>query len=149
MDFIGKWCFDSILYVNSEDKLVYVSAEEFLQAPIAEDEPNMRERELRERKFITSSVVVVKEDGTMMSLMGLPEEASKEEIDAAVASGAITLVDGMILDKVRNWEYRDGVAFYDSGIHGELLGEEVDSWKPAIDKDGFINMSGIRYRKCE
>lgn len=150
MDFCGKWVFDSIGSFNDKDEFVYLSREEYINAPISSQDEEVRAQELAERKQMTGMFLEVSEDGRIYALMPVPEGVTQEEIDEAVAAGQVTIKDGCIVDsKVMNWEYRDGVPYYDTGIHGTVLGEEADSWTKALDDDGMLVFITSRYRKAE
>ena len=81
--------------------------------------------------------------------MPLPDSASQEEIDAAIAAGEISVYDGMLYENSVPWEERDGALWFDSGITGEAFGEMTDSWVKATDDNGFFNFMTLRFVKSE
>jgi len=143
MNYIGKWIFHSIGGMDENDKLVYLSAEEYLKSPMPYiDETDEEEvaNELRERKGQIGMQLKICDDGKLYMLMPLPEGVTQEEVDAAVNAGVIKLMDGMLVDAPKAWEDRGGEFWYDTGIEGEAFGEKTDTWVKASDENGFINI---------
>lgn len=151
MDHIGTWAFHSIATMNDNDEMVYLSAEEYLKAPmpyVDESDEEAVADELRERKKMIGMQVKICEDGKLYLLSPLPEGVSQEEVDKAVSAGMITLLDGMMTDRPMAWEVRDGELWYDTGIEGELFGEKADSWVKAMDEDGYFAFATTRFVKA-
>ena len=151
MDHIGTWAFHSIATMNDNDEMVYLSAEEYLKAPmpyVDESDEEAVADELRERKKMIGMQVKICEDGKLYLLSPLPEGVSQEEVDQAVSAGMITLLDGMMTDRPMAWEVRDGELWYDTGIEGELFGEKADSWVKAMDEDGYFAFATTRFVKA-
>ena len=150
MNYIGKWGFHSIGSMDENDTLVYLSAEECLKAPmpyVDETDEEAVADELKERNAMIGMQLKICEDGKMYTLVPLPAGVTKEEVDAAVSSGEISLMDGMIVDAPVSWEERDGEFWYDTGIEGEAFGEKADSWVKGSDENGFINVFTTRFVK--
>ena len=149
MSYLGKWKFHSIGELG-EDGIKYLSAEEYLAAPmpyIDENDPDEVEMELNERRKMIETEIRICEDGMWYMLMPLPEGVSEEEVKAAVEAGEISLYDGMMCEHPMKWEERDGQLWYDTGIEGEFMGEAVDTWAKAIDEDGYFAFINIRFVK--
>ena len=71
----------------------------------------------------------------------IPPDVSKEEIDEAVASGEVKLVDGMILDEdsASEWKFADGEYWYNTKEKREVFGEPVSPWdKITPDAEGHM-----------
>lgn len=150
MNYIGKWTFHSIGNMDENDKLVYLSAEEYLKSPmpyIDETDEEAVADEMKERKTMIGTMLKVCENGEMYTLVPLPEGVTQEEVDEAVNAGAIKLMDGMIVDGPKSWEERSGEFWYDSGIEGEVFGEKADPWVKGSDENGFINIFTTRFTK--
>ena len=151
MNYIGKWKIHSIGEIG-DDGIRYLSVEEYLASPMpyidCSDADAVAE-ELSERKKIISMELRVVEDGKLDMLLPIPGDVSKEDVDAAVASGEITLYDGMICERHLKWEERDGVLWFDTGIQGEVFGESADTWTKAIDENGYFNFMTFRFCKGE
>lgn len=151
MNYIGKWVFHSIGEMG-DDGIRYMNAKEYLASPMLYIDENDAEAvadELAERKKMIGTEIRVLADGTLYMLMPLPEGVSKEDVDAAVAAGEITLYDGMMCERPMKWEERDGALWFDTGIEGEVFGEKADTWAKATDNDGFFNFMTIRFVKGE
>ena len=92
MSYVGKWVFHSIGTVNDSDEVVFLSAEEYLKAPmpyIDESDEEAVTDELKERRNMVGGQIAVCEDGKLYMLMPLPEGVSKEEVDKAVKSDSL------------------------------------------------------------
>ena len=150
MDFIGKWKFHSIGVSNDDGELIYLTAEGYLNSPmlyIDETDKDAVDEEMKERKKIIGMQIKICDDGKMYMLMPLPEGVSQTEVDEAVAAGYFTLVDGMIADSPLHWELRDGELWYDTGITGEVFGEEAQTWVKALDESGCFTFMNYRFIK--
>lgn len=147
MSYVGKWAFHSVGMMNENDEWVYLSAEEYLNAPmpyVDETDEEAVADEMKERKQIVGGQLAVCEDGKLYMLMPLPEGVSQAEVDAAVAAGHIKLYDGMITDEPKAWEERSGELWLEVGE-----GMSEDSWVKLSDDDGFLSVMTIRYAKAD
>ena len=147
MSYVGKWVFHSIGLVNDSDEMVFLSAEEYLKAPmpyIDESDEEAVADELKERRTMISGQIAVCEDGKLYMLMPLPEGVSKEEVDKAVKAGVIKLYDGMITDDPKAWEERDGELWLEVGE-----GMSEDGWAKLSDDDGKLLFMTTRYTKAD
>lgn len=146
MSYVGKWVFHSIGTVNDSDEVVFLSAEEYLKAPmpyIDESDEEAVADELKERRNMISGQIAVCEDGKLYMLMPLPEGVSKEEVDKAVKAGVIKLYDGMMTDDPKAWEERDGELWLEVGE-----GMSEDGWVKLSDDDGNLLFMTTRYTKA-
>lgn len=147
MSYVGKWVFHSIGTVNDSDEVVFLSAEEYLKAPmpyIDESDEEAVADELKERRNMISGQIAVCEDGKLYMLMPLPEGVSKEEVDKAVKAGVIKLYDGMMTDDPKAWEERDGELWLEVGE-----GMSEDGWVKLSDDDGNLLFMTTRYTKAD
>ena len=145
MRYVGKWVFHSIGAVTDSDEMVYLSTEDYLKSPmpyIDETDEEAVANELRDRKNMIGMQIEICEDGKLYMLMPLPEDATKEEIDAAVASGEIHLRGGMIAGGLESWEERDGVLWYTTDL-------SEDGWTKGSDEDGFVCFMTVRFVKAD
>ena len=146
MSYVGKWVFHSIGMVNDSDEVVFLSAEEYLKAPmpyIDESDEEAVADELKERRNMVGGQIAVCEDGKLYMLMPLPEGVSKEEVDKAVKAGVIKLYDGMMTDDPKAWEERDGELWLEVGE-----GMSEDGWVKLSDDDGHLLFMTTRYTKA-
>ena len=147
MSYVGKWVFHSIGMVNDSDEVVFLSAEEYLKAPmpyIDESDEEAVADELKERLNMIGGQIAVCEDGKLYMLMPLPEWVSKEEVDKAVKAGVIKLYDGMMTDDPKAWEERDGELWLEVGE-----GMSEDGWVKLSDDDGNLLFMTTRYTKAD
>ena len=147
MSYVGKWVFHSIGMVNDSDEVVFLSAEEYLKAPmpyVDESDEEAVADELKERRNMIGGQIAVCEDGKLYMLMPLPEGVSKEEVDKAVKAGVIKLYDGMMTDDPKAWEERDGELWLEVGE-----GMSVDGWAKLSDDDGKLLFMTTRYTKVD
>ena len=136
MSYVGKWVFHSIGMVNDSDEVVFLSAEEYLKAPmpyIDESDEEAVADELKERRKMIGGQIAVCGDGKLYMLMPLPEGVSKDEVDKAVKAGVIKLYDGMMTDDPKAWEERDGELWLEVGE-----GMSEDGWVKLSDDDGNL-----------
>ena len=146
MSYVGKWVFHSIGMVNDSDEMVFLSAEEYLKAPmpyIDESDEEAVADELKERRNMISGQIAVCEDGKLYMLMPLPEGVSKEEVDEAVKAGDIKLYDGMMTDEPKAWEERNGELWLEVGE-----GMSEDGWVKLSNDDGYLLFMTTRYTKA-
>lgn len=147
MRYVGKWVFHSIGMINENDGLVYLDAEQYLNAPMpyvdTSDEEAV-EDELKERRQMIRGQIAVCEDGKLYMLMPLPEGVSKEEVEEAVKAGEVKLYDGMMTDEPMACEERDGALWLEVGE-----GMSLDGWVQLSDDDGYLNFMNIRYVKAD
>ena len=151
MNYIGKWKMHSIGEMG-DDGIRYLSAEEYLDSPmpyIDGSDADAVAEELSERKKILSMELRVVEDGNLYMLLPSPDGVSREEVDAAVAAGEITLYDGMLCERPLKWEERDGELWFDTALEGETFGESADTWTKATDENGHFNFMTFRFCKGE
>ena len=147
MSYVGKWVFHSIGMVNDSDEVVFLSAEEYLKAPmpyIDESDEEAVADELKERRNMIGGQIAVCDDGKLYMLMPLPEGVSKEEVDKAVKAGIIKLYDGMMTDDPKAWEERDGELWLEVGE-----GMSEDGWVKLSDDDGNLLFMTTRYTKAD
>ena len=147
MSYVGKWVFHSIGIVNDSDEVVFLSAEEYLKAPmpyIDESDEEAVADELKERQQMIGGQIAVCEDGKLYMLMPLPEGVSKEEVDKAVKAGVIKLYDGMMTDDPKAWEERNGELWLEVGE-----GMSEDGWAKLSDDDGNLLFMTTRYVRAE
>lgn len=143
MSYVGKWVFHSIGMVNDSDEVVFLSAEEYLKAPmpyIDESDEEAVADELKERRNMIGGQIAVCGDGKLYMLMPLPEGVSKEEVDKSVKAGVIKLYDGMMTDDPKAWEERDGELWLEVGE-----GMSEDGWVKLSDDDGNLLFMTTRY----
>lgn len=147
MGIAGDYRFHSMLSLD-EDETKYLTAEELINKPAPEDmDPEFAEHEKAETIAMTKTILRIHDDGTLKIMQPIPEGVSQEEVDAAIASGEILVEDGYIYDKVLQWEDRDGVIYYNTGIEGTIFDEKADPWTTLFDNEGYVNFMFMRFKK--
>ena len=153
MSYLGTWKFHSIGTMRDEGEMVYLTADEYLKEPIpsyiADTDEEAVADELRERKIMISMQVKICEGGKLYLLAAIPEDATQEQLDEAIASGELALMDGMLCQQAIDWEERNGELWFDIGIEGDAFVEPSDSWAKAIDENGFLVFMTTRFAKAE
>lgn len=147
MSYVGKWVFHSIGTVNDSDEVEFLSAEEYMKAPmpyVDESDEEAVADELKERRQMVGGQIAVCEDGKLYMLMPLPAGVSQEEVDQAVKAGIIKLYDGMMTDEPKAWEERDGALWLEVGE-----GMSEDGWVQISEEDGYLRFMTIRYVKSK
>ncbi|MDD6358295.1 MAG: hypothetical protein PUG15_09460 [Bacteroidales bacterium] len=147
--FIGVWKFNSVATFDDDGNLIRMNAEEYIDSPLNEENPEEIKHELEERKRYTQTVFEVRADNKIVSKMPIPEGISKEEIDEAVASGEIALEGDMLVLEEKEYELRGDDLYMNSGIHGETLGEPVDPWVKLNTDDGFLELFTTRFERVK
>lgn len=139
MNLIGKWKIKEVFYFSPECLGEWKTQEE-LEA-LGADESFV--------SICKNTVVLFKEDGTMEDLLALPKDATQEQIDQAIAEGK-EIRDGMMVIDKNCLKTEDGKNLYDSGVEGEIMGEEASRWHEIeeIDED-TIQLGIIRYVRAE
>ena len=133
--------------MNDSDEMVYLSAEEYLKAPmpyVDESDEEAVADEMKERRQMIGGQIAVSEDGKLYMLMPLPAGVSQEEVDQAVKAGIIQLYDGMMTDEPKAWEERDGALWLEVGE-----GMSEDGWVQISEEDGYLRFMTIRYVKSK
>ncbi|MBR6872636.1 MAG: hypothetical protein IKN17_03905 [Ruminococcus sp.] len=82
-----------------------------------------------EDKSLYLAKILFTEDGQILTLMDIPEDMPKEELDELVASGEFELYEDKLVIEKKQWKEENGVIKFDSGEKGEVLGEAVDPWR--------------------
>ncbi len=143
MSYVGKWVFHSIGVVADSNETVYLDAEDYLKSSmpyIDETDEEAVSDELRDRKNMIGMQIEICDDGNLYILMPLPEGVTKEEVDAAVESGEISLRGDMIANGPEQWEERNGVLWYTTSL-------SEDGWTKGSDADGFVFFMTVRFVK--
>jgi len=96
---------------------------------------------LSEALSMFGAVVEFCEDHKTRMYTPIPAGVSQQEIDEALASGEVKLVDGMIFDGCeKEWKAVKGDYWYNTGEHREVFGEIKSPWdKITPDSEGHID----------
>ncbi len=138
MNLIGKWKVKQVLRFSPENGMEWKTPEEM--EAMGEDEDEIAD--------YRNSVMIFNENGTAESLMILPADCTQEQIDEVIAEGN-EIRDGMIVLDRKEWKAEDGKFLYNTGIKGEIFGEEASPWVELKEIDGMIELQFIRYGRAE
>ena len=137
MDIKGLWKVDKLIGFDDDFNQIWKDAQAILADPSADDD----------EKNMAKSVVEIGDDGIIKMMMPLPEGISQEEIDEAVAAGEIEVSGDMMIAEKHAWKEEDGKFFFDSGIEGEALGEEVSPWEEIKVSDDGIKLFTFKLKR--
>lgn len=141
MEIIGSWKIDEALrYQVSDTGVTQVwqkAAGILADESIDEDDKTMLRAE-----------IAFTEDGKVQWILPLPENVSQEEIDEAAAAGELTLLDdGRFVVEEKEWKEEDGKVMYNTGVKGEVFGEEVSPWIELKENNGTVEIMTYRIVK--
>ena len=88
-------------------------------------------------------ITVFNDNGTVETIMPIPEGATAEELED------VEIRDGMAVIDTKQWKNEDGKNLYNSEIQGEVLGEEVSPWIEIKEVGDMIELESIRLARIE
>lgn len=128
MDIKGFWKIKEAMTFNEKFERLWRDVADIINDESTDDET----------KEMLSTVAEFTDDGQLLLMMPIPEGASKEEIDEAVASGELELHEnGMMIYEKHPYKVEDGKITYDTGAKAEVFGEKISSWDE-IKTDGDV-----------
>lgn len=72
-----------------------------------------------------------------------------EVIEEAKKEGAPVSDDGIMVVQTQPIKIKDGIAYYNDGTTGEIMGEEIDGWNQLkLDENGLLDMGMVCYKKA-
>lgn len=100
------------------------------------------EEEYNETLNLFESVMEFTDDYKVLSYMPIPKHVTQEEIDEALASGEVKIVDGMMCcEEPKEWKAVNGHYYYNTKEHREVFGEIKSPWDMIDpDADGHIDL---------
>lgn len=141
MNLVGKWKVKELLQFSLENGMEWKPVDEVIDANADEDE-----EEEGGFNAYRDTITSFNEDGTVDTLAKAPEGY----LEAAQANGEeVTLRDGMVVISTNSWKTEDGKNYYNTGIQGEVLGEEVSPWQEIVEVGEMIEFSMVRYARAE
>lgn len=145
MSIIGTWKLVGVMPFGANE---FMSVEEFVNeipSYINKDDAEEVTHEKEQRMMQAETILSITEDGKIESLMPIPSQYTKEEIDAAVAEGEIELRGDMMLIDLNEWKEEDGKFFYSSGTVSFGDGEDQTNWVELELEDGKLVLNGMKY----
>lgn len=140
MKYEGKWRIHSHMTIDEERGSVYMTLDE-LAARDPDDDTAQQ---------MKGYVIEFTPEGEMITTMPVPEGTPKEAIEEAKSQGMTFINDDTVFVLERHpWrEEEDGTVMIDSGVKGEVLGEEIDPWAPLEElEDGLLQYLMMRLER--
>lgn len=102
----------------------------------------IEEDEYNETLNMFDYVMEFTDDYKVLSYMPIPKHVTQEQIDEAVASGEVKIVDGMMCcEEPKEWKAVNGHYYYNTKEHREIFGEIKSPWDIIDpDADGRIDL---------
>lgn len=102
----------------------------------------IEEDEYNETLSMFDAVMEFTDDYKVLSYMPIPKHVTQEQIDEAVASGEVKIVDGMMCgEEPKEWKAVNGHYYYNTKEHREIFGEIKSPWDIIDpDADGRIDL---------
>lgn len=102
----------------------------------------IEEDEYNETLNMFDYVMKFTDDYKVLSYMPIPKHVTQEQIDQAVASGEVKIVDGMMCcEEPKEWKAVNGHYYYNTKEHREIFGEIKSPWDIIDpDADGRIDL---------
>ena len=135
MNPVGKWKVKEVISFNENFEMVWKTIDE-LAASASEDDDNSV-------SVYQNSITVFNDNGTVETIMPIPEGATAEELED------VEIRDGMAVIDTKQWKNEDGKNLYNSEIQGEVLGEEVSPWIEIKEVGDMIDLESIRLARIE
>lgn len=123
MNIIGKWKVKKIGVLQPDFSLKMYTPQELETLDDAEEYIKM-----------ASSIIEFLSDGTMNTLLSVPEDLVNQCLEEGME-----IVAGFAIMDSTAWKEENGEYFYDTKIEGEIFGEKVSSFeKLKIEDDGIL-----------
>lgn len=135
MNPVGKWKVKEVISFNENFEMVWKTIDD-LAASASEDDDNSV-------SVYQNSITVFNDNGTVETIMPIPEGATAEELED------VEIRDGMAVIDTKQWKNEDGKNLYNSEIQGEVLGEEVSPWIEIKEVGDMIELESIRLARIE
>lgn len=102
----------------------------------------IEEDEYNETLNMFDYVMEFTDDYKVLSYMPIPKHVTQEQIDEAIASGEVKIVDGMMsCEEPKEWKAVNGHYYYNTKEHREIFGEIKSPWDIIDpDADGRIDL---------
>ena len=137
MELIGKWKVREVMSFDLDSGMVWKTLDQLAASENADEDSIDKYRK---------TVMAFNGDGTVETLMPVPEDFTQEQ-RAQLEDEGIKIRDGMAVISVEQWKYEDGKNLYDTGISGEVLGEEVSSWTEINEVGDMIELALMRLER--
>ena len=120
MDVIGLW---KIKTAKQFDAAAMELVEKNVEDILADTELSENDKRMLHSLFLFT------EDGWVKTMIAIPENMDRSELDEMLSTGEVELYgDDMLVIEKKRWKQEDGKVKFDSGVKGETFGEKVDPW---------------------
>jgi len=143
-EIVGRWKVFKVLSSVGGNFGMFTRAEVQADAEKKKAAGQISEARIQESLSQFDTVVDFADDNKIKFYSPIPADVSQQDIDEAVESGDIQLVDGKIYnsEEDKDWKVVKGELWYDTKEKREVCGERQSSWsKIKIDGDGRIEIS--------
>ena len=137
MELIGKWKVREVMSFDLDSGMVWKTLDQLAASENADEDSIDKYRK---------TVMDFNGDGTVETLMPVPEDFTQEQ-RAQLEDEGIKIRDGMAVISVEQWKCEDGKNLYNTGISGEVLGEEVSSWTEINEVGDMIEIALMRLER--
>lgn len=135
MDINGKWRIDAVMSFETQPD----------GSNWRKIDPNTDDEDMLE----CLNMFFVFDENEMRTLIRISPDVSDEEIEQAKKEGAL-ITDDRCMYQVQELKRENGKVYYNSGITGEILGEEADPWlELTVDEDGSIILMTFKLRRID
>ena len=135
MELIGKWKVREVMSFDLDSGMVWKTLDQLAASENADEDSIDKYRKM-----------AFNGDGTVETLMPVPEDFTQEQ-RAQLEDEGIKIRDGMAVISVEQWKGEDGKNLYNTGISGEVLGEEVSSWTEINEVGDMIEIALMRLER--
>lgn len=137
MELIGKWKVREVMSFDLDSGMVWKTLDQLAASENADEDSIDKYRK---------TVMAFNGDGTVETLMPVPEDFTQEQ-RAQLEDEGIKIRDGMAVVSTEQWKCEDGKNLYNTGISGEVLGEEVSSWTEINEVGDMIELALMRLER--
>ena len=100
-----------------------------------------------ESEAMFAKAVIIINDTEMLTCLPITEDMSSEQTEQAKEEG-MAIVDGCLVQSSEPIKFEDGKWFYNTGIQGDIMGEEINPWTE-FEFDGEYLCTGmLRFRRA-
>lgn len=141
---VGRWKIYKALSCIGEDFGLHTRDEVVADLDKKKAAGQIDDHDYTQEMHIFGAVYEFTAEHRVRSYTSIPEGVPQEEIDKAVASGQVKLVNGMMCvdEEGKEWKYVKGDYWYNTGEKRMLFDEEQSPWdKITPDSEGHINMN--------
>ena len=139
MSITGWYCVKTIKTFTEDRTMAEVTPDEYIAMITKryEGAPELQ-RELMQAKMTAFAKILISEDGMIKTYSPVPDGIDEAQKAEAIKAGYEFTEDGYFRPNPKEgkaWKEENGEFLYDSGIQGQVMGENQSSWK-SLEFDG-------------